>query len=61
MILLFVSVWMRPSRGLQRPRTVIVCGRSVKIEIEFFLEDVAEFVARQFVEEGLGTPGPKDS
>ncbi len=51
MILLLVSVWMRPSFGLQCPRTVTVCGRPARSMIELVLEGFAELVARQFVEE----------
>ena len=53
MILLLVSVWMRPSLGLQRPRTVIGMRPPGQIDIELLREGIAELVARQFVEEAL--------
>ena len=53
MILLVESVWIRPSLESQRPRTVVTVGRPDKIEVEFFLERLAELVAFQFVEQRL--------
>ena len=52
MILLFVSVWIRPSFGLQRPRTVTDVRPAGKIEIEFPLEGFAERIGGELVEEG---------
>ena len=51
MILLLVSVWMRPSLGLHWPRTVIVVGRPARSSAELLLERLPEFVALQVVEE----------
>ena len=51
MILLFVSVWMRPSLGLQWPRTVIVVGRPARSRSNFSFERFAELLAHKVVEE----------
>ena len=51
MILLFVSVWMRPSFGLHWPRTVIVLGRPARSSAELLLEGFAELVALEIGEE----------
>ena len=51
MILLLVSVWMRPSLGLHWPRTVIVVGRPARSRSNFSSKRVAELVAHKFVKE----------